>query len=359
MKVSIVDMSPVLAGSTAIEALRTTMELAELADHAGFSRYWLGELHGLPTHGGTSPEVAIAAVASKTKHLRVGSGAVLMNHRSPYRVAETFVQLHAMFPGRIDLGLGRATSGPLIDLALQQSRAVVLAEQRYEGKLVEVLQWFDGFHDEHRFAQIPFFQNVPGRPEPWILGSTPASAVIAANLGVAYCFAAFLNPAAARTSLATYRRKFRPSLFHAGLDRPYSMLAVNAVCGETERQALRVQAAGELVRRLAATGRYPNGVPSAADALEQLGGPPEPTRYAPGSWPHSVAAAPGRLRDVLDAMVVEVGADELMIHDLIATPSDRLTSYHLIADAFELRASARPGAPARAGLVPGDDRHAA
>jgi len=359
VKVSIVDMSPVLAGSTAVEALRTTVELAELADHAGFSRYWVGELHGLPTHAGTSPEVTIAAIASRTKNLRVGSGAVLLNHRSPYRVAETFLQLHAMFPGRIDLGLGRATSGPLIDLALQQSRAVLLAEQKYESKVVETLQWFDGFHEEHRFAQVQFFRGVRGRPEPWILGSSPESAALAASLGVAYCFAAFLNPAAARISLRTYRRKFRPSPFSTGLARPHSMLAVNAVCGNTEDEALRVQAAGEVVRRLAERVRLPDAVPSAADALAQLGDPPGSNRDAPGSWLRGVAAAPERLRQMLEAMVAEVGADELMIQDLIATPGDRLTSYRLIAEAFDLRGGAPRPAVTAAGSVLDGDAHAA
>lgn len=337
MRVSIVDTSPVLAGSTAVEALRTTAELAELADHAGFSRYWLAELHSLRTNASTSPEVAVAAIAAKTTNLRVGSGGVLLNQRSPYRVAETFLQLHAMFPGRIDLGLGRATSGPLIDFALQHYRRAALAEESYEGKLVELLQWFDGFPEGHPFAPVPFFDGVAGRPEPWVLGSSPASAVVAAHLGLPYCFAAFLNPAAVQTSLMTYRREFRPSSLRTGLTSPYSMVAVNVVCAETEKQALRVQAAGELVRRLAATGRLPNGVPSTADALDQLGGPPKATRYILGRWPRGIAAAPERLRDLLEAMVAEVKADELMIQDLIATPSDRLASYRLIAEAFDLR----------------------
>ena len=359
LKVSIVDTSPVLAGSTAVEAFRTTAELAELADHAGFSRYWLSELHGVPTNANTSPEVAVAAVASRTSNLRVGSGGVLLNHRSPYRVAETFLQLHGMFPGRIDLGVGRATSGPLIDFALQHSRSAVLSEESYEGKLVELLQWFDGFADDDLFAEVPFFEGVAGRPEPWILGSSPASAAVAARLGLAYCFAAFLNPAAAQTSLATYRREFRPSPFRTGLASPYSMVAVNVVCAKTERQALRVQAAGELVRRLAATGRLPKGVPSAADALDELGGPPEPTLYVPGRWPRSVAAGPERLRDLLEAMVAEVEADELMIQDLIGTASDRLASYRLIAEAFDLRGDARRQALTVAGSVSRGDSHAA
>src|SRR5205085_6705624 len=106
-----------------------TSELAQLADQVGFSRYWLSELHGVPTNAGATPEIAVAAVASKTRHVRVGSGGVLLNHRSPYRVAETFLQLHAMFPGRIDLGIGRATSGRLIDFALRQTRSAVVAEE--------------------------------------------------------------------------------------------------------------------------------------------------------------------------------------------------------------------------------------
>src|SRR5205085_9173143 len=136
---------------------RHLCRLAQLADQAGYSRYCLSELHGILTNAGTTPEVA---EASRTSRLRVGSGGVPLNHRSPYRVAETFLQLHAMFPGRIDLGVGRATSGTLIDFALQHSRSAVLSEESYEGKLVELLQWFDGFADDDLFAEVPFFEGV-------------------------------------------------------------------------------------------------------------------------------------------------------------------------------------------------------
>jgi luciferase family oxidoreductase group 1 len=172
MNISIVDTSSVLAGSTAVEAFRTPVELAQLADQAGSSRYWLSELHSVLTNAGATPEVAVAAVASRTSNLRVGSGGVLLNHRSPYRVAETFLQLPAMFLGRIDLGIGRATSGRLIDFALQQTRSAVLPEENYEGQVIELLHWFDGFDDDHPFAKVPFFEGVAGRPEPWILGSS-------------------------------------------------------------------------------------------------------------------------------------------------------------------------------------------
>jgi luciferase family oxidoreductase group 1 len=337
MKVSIVDTSPVLAGSTAVEAYQLTLDLAELADQIGYSRYWIAELHGLTTNASTSPEVGIAAVASRTSHLRVGSGAVLLNHRSPYRVAETFVQLNAMFPGRIDLGLGRATAGPLVDFALQRSRTAAAADEPYEGKVAEILHWFDGFGEDHPFGQVPFFDGVTGRPQTWVLGSSPASSVVAARLGLPYCFAAFLNPAAAYTALANYRKEFRPSPFRSGLQSPYAILGVNVVCGGTEEDALRAQAGGEVVRRLASTGRLPKGVPTTADALDQLGGLPKPYRYSPGQWPMSIADAPDRLRDTLQSMAAEVEADEIIIQDLIAQRSDRLTSYRLLAESFDLR----------------------
>ena len=340
MKVSIVDTSPLLAGSTAVEAYQLTLDLAELADQLGYSRYWMAELHGVPTNAGTSPEIGITAVASRTINLRVGSGAVLLNHRSPYRVAESFVQLNALFPGRIDLGLGRATAGPLIDFALQRSRTGAASDEPYEDKVVELLQWFDGFDAGHPFARVPFFDGVTGRPQTWILGSSPASAVVAARLGLPYCFAAFLNPAAAHIALANYRREFRPSPFGTGLQNPYAMLGVNVVCGETEEAALRAQAGGEVVRRLASTGRLPTGVPTTADAVDQLGGLPNPYRYTPGRWPMSIAAAPDRLRDTLQSMAAEVEADEIIIQDLIAQRSDRLTSYRLLAESFDLRGTA-------------------
>ena len=341
MKVSIVDTSPILAGSTATDAYQLTFDLAELADEIGYSRYWIAELHGIATNASTSPEIGIAAVASRTRNLRVGSGAVLFNHRSPYRVAESFVQLNAMFPGRIDLGLGRATAGPLVDRLLDPSRSAV-ADDPYEGKLDELLQWFDGFADDHPFTQVSFFDGVTARPETWILGSSPSSAILAARLGLPYCFAAFLNPAAAHAALAKYRTAFQPSRINTGLDRPYAMLGINVVCGESEEAALRAQAGGEVVRRLAAQGKLPRGVPTTADALLQLGGLPDAFRYTPGRWPASIAAAPERLHATIMSMAAEVEADEIVIQDLIADPTDRLTSYRLIAQAFDLRSNAEP-----------------
>ncbi|MGW1707722.1 MsnO8 family LLM class oxidoreductase [Streptomyces sp. NPDC002206] len=349
MKMSIVDTSPVLAGSTAAEAYKLTLDLAAQADQLGYSRYWIAELHGVPVNASTSPEIAIAAIASRTSNLRVGSGAVLLNQRSPYRVAETFVQLNAMFPGRIDLGLGRATAGPLLDFALQSSRQVVATPEPYDDKVVELLHWFDGFEDGHPFAQVPFFDGVAGRPETWILGSSPASAVVAARLGLPYTFAAFLNPGAAHIAMATYRKEFQPSPFSTGLQSPYSILGVSVVCGETEEDALRAQSGGEVVRRLASKGRLPNGVPTTADALDQLGGLPQPYRYTPGRWPMSIAAAPDRLRDIVQSMAAEVEADEMIIQDLIAQPEDRLTSYRLLAESFDLRGNRQESVSAATG----------
>ncbi|WP_256259233.1 MsnO8 family LLM class oxidoreductase [Streptomyces mirabilis] len=349
MKMSIVDTSPVLAGSTAAEAYKLTFDLAAQADQLGYSRHWTAELHGVPTNAITSPEIAIAAIASRTSNLRVGSGAELFNQRSPYRVAETFVQLNAMFPGRIDLGLGRATAGPLRDLALQSSRQAVAAPEPYDDKVVELRHWFDSFEEGPPFAQVPFFDGVAGRPETWILGSSPASAVLAARLGLPYTFAAFLNPAAAHIAMATCRKEFQPSPFSTELQSPYSILGVNVVCGETEEDALRAQSGGEAVRRLASTGRLSNGVPTTADALDQLSGLPQPYHRTPGRWPSSLAAAPDRLRDILQSMAAEMEADEMIIQDNIAQPEDRRTSYRLLAESFDLRGNRQESVSATTG----------
>ncbi len=336
MKLSIVDTSPVLDGSTAVEAFETTRRLAQLAERAGFTRYWSAELHGIPTNANASPEIAIATIAANTSRIRVGSGAVLLNQRSPFSVAESYQQLNATFPDRIDLGLGRATAGRLLDLALQTSRRTLAPPDDYADKVTEVLRWFDGFEAGHPFAGVPFFEGVSGRPKPWILGSSPTSAVVAARLGLPYAFASFLNPGAAQESLRTYRQEFEPSQFASGIRTPYAILGVNLAAGEDDAEARRVQAGGEAVRRSVAAGVMPNGVPRWERAIDQLGGLPPRFEYVPGRWPRSIAADPARLREIVKAMAEEVQADEVIIQDLIAEPHDRLRSYGLIAEAFEL-----------------------
>src|ERR1700689_4552032 len=197
-KLNVLDQSPIPAGSTEGDALRNSLELARLADRLGYQRYWLAEHHGTPGLACTSPEVMIGPVAAATSRIRVGSGGVMLPHYSPLKVAETFSMLSGLFPGRIDLGVGRApgTSGR-VAFALQRDRRHTLPDD-FREQLQELLGYFahagNGFHS----------------PELALLGSSPQSAIWAAELGLPYVFADFINPGGAPFA-EYYREHFRPS----------------------------------------------------------------------------------------------------------------------------------------------------
>lgn len=195
IRLSVLDQSPVPEGSNGPDALRNTLDLARLADDLGYERYWLAEHHGLSL-AGPSPEVLIGPVAAATERIRVGSGGVMMPHYSPYKVAENFSLLAGLYPGRIDLGIGRASgTDPMTTYALQRDRREVSPDD-FPSQLAELLAHFDhSFPADHPFARLG--RSLPGgeeRPEVWLLGSSAQSAVWAAQLGLPYAFADFINP---------------------------------------------------------------------------------------------------------------------------------------------------------------------
>lgn len=352
MDLSLVDLSPVPPGGTPVDALRDTVALAQRVEELGYSRFWLAEHHGGSAVASSAPEVLIARVAAMTTRIRVGSGTVLLNHYSPYKVAEVFRTLHAMTPERIDLGVGRADGIPAADFALQRDRSAIQDFDDYDAQVTEVMAWLDSaFPAGHAFAGVPILPGVPGGPQPWVLGSSPGSAVVAGRLGLRYCFAAFINPGAATVAADTYRSSFRPSMFPSGLTRPRLALAVNAVVGETERDGDRLRATAELLRRRSSSPRAPQGpLPSADAAVAELGGVPAPTELSRGSWPKHLSGGPQRVRQMLESMAAEVGAHEIVLQDRIARRTDRIRSYELLADAFALPAQ-RPAAGRVAGAA--------
>src|SRR5919106_963407 len=195
LRVSVLDQSPVPEGSTGPQALRNTLDLARLADRLGYARYWLAEHHGLSL-AGPAPEVLTGPVAAATSRIRVGSGGVMLPHYSPYKVAESFSLLAGLYPGRIDLGLGRASgTDPMTTFALQRDRRQASPDD-FPQQLAELLAYFgDDFPEGHALGRYP--GTLPGRPEtpePWLLGSSAQSAIWAADLGLPYAFADFINP---------------------------------------------------------------------------------------------------------------------------------------------------------------------
>src|SRR5918998_623518 len=248
MRLSVLDQSPIAAGSTGGRARRNTLDLARLADGLGYHRYWVAEHHGGPMLAGPSPEVLIGPLAAATERIRVGSGGVMLPHYSPLKVAEAFSLLSGLFPDRIDLGLGRASgTDPMTTYALQRDRRQA-APDDFPEQLAELLAYLeDKLPADHPFARLP--RSLPGRPEapePWLLGSSPQSAIWAAQLGLPYAFADFINREGA-TIAADYRARFDPGV---RLAAPRTAVATWALAADTEEEAWRLTASSRMVMTL-------------------------------------------------------------------------------------------------------------
>ncbi|WP_049902728.1 LLM class flavin-dependent oxidoreductase [Halococcus agarilyticus] len=341
MDLSIVDLAPIPEDGTATEAFENTVERAQHAEQLGYSRFWVAEHHDFTDRlASTTPEVLIPHVAAKTDEIRVGSGTVLLNHYSPYKVAESFGVLDALAPDRIDLGLGRATGNPVSDRALQEDRSQQRRSDDHAEKIDEVAAHLhDGFDDDHPFDDLNIARSRDSVPEMWVLGSSPSSAAIAGELGLKYCFASFIRPGPAVQAFETYRDRFEPSQYGAGPAEPTGALAANVTCAETDEEAARRRATAEASRRRLQRGELDKPpIRSAEEAIEELGGVPEPTPMPiePGEWPRQISGSPSTIRKLLNEMTAQVGVDEVVIQNQIADPDNVLESHELLADAFDL-----------------------
>lgn len=346
MKLSIVDLGTVAPGTTEKEALADSLETARHAERVGFHRIWFAEHHLSRSGASHHPELLIAAAAMQTSSIRLGSGAVLMNHYSPFKVAEMFKQLEAMAPGRIDLGMGRATAGPVLDLALQQNRQNP-AQADHQQQILETLAWlYEAFPEDHPFKGHPLMTSVPEVPQTWLLGSSPNGSNLAAGLGIGYTFAGFINPAGAAPALRQYRKVFAPQGF--GLEAPRAILAVNVAVGDTTADGLHLANSPKgFYARLSRAGREAGSVmvPTPDEAAREMSQAEkdQPTGIVNGQWPRFVAGSPDDVRATLEQMIAESGADEVMIQDLIAEPEARRHSHELLAQAFGLTPRSLPG----------------
>ncbi|WP_049926137.1 LLM class flavin-dependent oxidoreductase [Halopiger goleimassiliensis] len=342
MKLSAVDLSPVPEDGTATEAYANTVEAARQAERLGFERFWVAEHHGMAdTIAGTTPEVLLGHLAAETDSIRLGSGAVLLNHYSPFKVAEAFGALDALAPGRIDAGLGRANGSPAADHALGTERRVENPDENHEAKIEAVVSHlYDDFPGGHAYSDLEIPRSAAEPPVPWVLGSSPSSAAIAANLGLRYCFAAFIRPTLAERSFETYREEFRPSSLPGGIDEPEGMVAVNAVCAETDEEAARQRAVAEASFQRLQRGEAGTR-PSIEEAIDELGGVPEPTPdpLPADEWPRAISGSPETLASLLEQLADRVGVDEVMIQHAVADHETALRSHELLAEGVGLESA--------------------
>lgn len=327
---SVLDLSPIAAGSKDSEALINTLDLAKAADRLGYVRYWLAEHHSIPSVASTAPQIMIGHVASVTNRIRVGSGGIMLPNHAPLRVAEEFRVLEALHPGRIDLGLGRAPgSSQATALALRRSRERLMVDD-FSEQIAELIHYLRAPDTDDSIEAIP--RDVPSPPI-WMLGSTEDGAQIAADLGVGFAFAHHINPDLAEFATQVYRKTFKAS---AWLDRPRVILALSAICAESEDAANRLASSLELAWVRLRSGK-PTPFPSPEDAqhyhyndLEQ--------HLAQVARAHFMAGTPAELKTRLMTLAGRCQADELMVMTVAHSHAARVRSYELLAEVFELGA---------------------
>jgi luciferase family oxidoreductase group 1 len=321
---SVLDLAPIVAGGDAAQSFRNSVDLARHAERWGYRRYWLAEHHGMPGIASAATSVLIGQVAAHTRTIRVGAGGIMLPNHSPLVIAEQFGTLEALFPGRIDLGVGRAPgSDQATARALRRSLAGDADE--FPQDVVELINYFEPLQPGQTIRAVP---GAGLRVPVWILGSSLFGAQLAAMLGLPYAFASHFAPGQMMQAIEVYHRLFRPSQF---LDKPYVMLGVNVFAADTDAEA-----------RLLATSLQKAFVNLRSGRPGQLQPPHED--YLAGLAPHEqailddalacmVVGAPATVRKGLEDFAARTGADELMIAAQVFDHAARLRSYEIAAEA--------------------------
>jgi len=327
---SVLDQTPVIDGHTAADAIAATVELAQLADDLGYTRYWCAEHHGLLAVSNPCPEVMLARLGSVTMRIRIGSGGVMLPYYSPFKVAEQFLMLEALFPNRVDLGVGRA---PGADMRTAQAvaagaynRGDIFAEQ-----VTDLVALIDGkLPSDHLADGVVLQPQISTRPQLWMLGSSDFGGHLAAQLGMRFAFAHFINAHFGHHVGNAYRERFQPG--HEA--KPYLAAAVFAICADTEEEAQMLEKAVDLRRVQMAYGLNLR-IPSLSQAASQQYGERE-LLVIEREKARSVVGTPETVTERLLELKARFNADELIILTVAGSYGARLRSYELLAEAFEL-----------------------
>ncbi len=341
LRLSVLDQSPVSAGSTPAQALKNSIELAQHVESLGFNRFWMSEHHSMNLLACTAPEIMLARIGGETSRIRIGSGGILLPHYTALKIAETFRTLHALYPGRVDLGIGRAPGGgPIEAMALRRYRDAPRNGSQvddFPDQLSELIAFLhNGFPPDHPFSRVQVSPDSPGAPTIWLLGSSLWSARAAAEYGLPYTFAHFFSPDPTREAIEHYRAAFvtNAGLGSERLTKPEAMAAVGVICAETQAEAERLfQSVRLLQYRIRQNDRRPVASPEdAARELSQYG----PIQPEPTEFPRNFVGTPNIVRESLLAMAKQLHLGELVVNTIAYDHAARLRSYSLLAEEFAL-----------------------
>jgi luciferase family oxidoreductase group 1 len=332
MKLSVLDQSPIRAGGTPVDAIRETIALARLCDRLGYHRYWVAEHHASDGLAGTAPEILITRIAAETTRLRVGSGGVMLSHYSALKVAEQFRVLEALYPGRIDLGIGRAPGSDGRTAMALQTGPYAHGIDQFPHRIADLIDWLGGgLPLDHPFAAVKAQPSGPTMPELWVLGSSGESARFAAHFGLAFSHAHFITAEGGIDSMEIYRRHFRPS---PRLAAPLGSIGIFVLVADTEAEAERLASSRDLWRLRLDRGEL-GPIPTVEEALAH----PYTDRdraMIRHNRRRQIVGAPEQVRDRLQDLAATYGVDEVVVVSICHDPAARRRSYELLAEAFAL-----------------------
>ncbi|MBF6620337.1 MAG: LLM class flavin-dependent oxidoreductase [Patulibacter sp.] len=331
---SVLDLAPVVEGSTPTEALRNSVDLARHVEALGYRRLWVAEHHNMPGIASSTPAVLIGQLAGATSRIRVGSGGVMLPNHAPLTIAEQFGMLEALFPGRIDLGLGRAPgTDQLTAAALRRAQDPFRNEDDFPEQLADLRGFLRGDlprdNPYHRIHAVP---NNGYEVPIWLLGSSGFSAQLAGELGLPFSFAHHFSAGNTEPAVELYRSSFRPSEV---LERPYVMLGVAIVAAEDDERAQALNGPANLQFLRLRQGR-PGLLPTPEESATALRDP-SAQQFVASRGASQIVGGPDTVRRGIEQLLARTNADELMITTSTFDHTDRRRSYEIVADVMDLR----------------------
>ncbi len=334
-RLSVLDQSPIRAGGTPAQAIAESVALAKACERWGYHRYWVAEHHSSEGLAGAAPEILAARLGAATSTMRIGTGGVMLSHYSALKVAEQFRMLETLYPGRIDIGIGRAPGSDYVTARALAHGPGALGIEEFPRQIQDLLAYLrDTLPDGHPFAGVSAQPRGTTMPEPWLLGSSDQSALYAAYFGCAFSFAHFITERMGPEIMAAYRSQFRPSVW---FDKPQGSIGVAVICAETDEAADRLARSRDLSRLRMEQGIL-GPVPTVEEAEAYAYSHEEKLRIA-FNRQRQVIGNPSHCKAKLLDLAEKYAVDELVVVTITYDFTARLKSYELLAREFGLAAS--------------------